>query len=323
MVIFLGKIIGMIINIVMIPIVLILAIPMGILKARRNQKNRLLFTGRDQSLLSKAQRAINMNVNVNGLFSPDRDLLNVARCIEDARCEYQLIKSREKFDILFIDFVIPKINQCNVTDWNNVANFFEIPAKVSPKINIDTEANSETYPIRSGGMRLHEAEVDILFVVKNDDVIFINSDADHLFAEDNDGDEKLDGRVVNFVFSGQSDNALIEVFVAFDESDSYTMFTLQAGMNERLNYVAQSIFNHFSENGIENVFSPVERYATQYVYTFKLYRKNDQYFMVNNSQTKGYLIDEFGIERDNINDLKDKFWKNNVATQELEDDIPF
>ena len=79
----LGKIIGIIINILMIPIVIVMAIPMGIMKARHNQKSRLLFTGEEQSLLGKSQRAINMADN--GLISPDRDLLEVARCIEAAR----------------------------------------------------------------------------------------------------------------------------------------------------------------------------------------------------------------------------------------------
>ena len=33
----------------------------------------------------------------------------------------------------------------------------------------------------------------------------------------------------------------------------------------------------FAENGTMNLFSPVEQYATQYVYTFKLYRKNEKW----------------------------------------------
>jgi hypothetical protein len=121
---FIGKIIGLIINIVMIPIVIVLAIPMGILKARRAQKSRLLFTGEEQALLAKAQRAINMDNN--GFFSADRDLLEVARCIEDARCDYQIIKSRERFDPTFSEFVIPKIEECHVMDWDNVISFFEL-----------------------------------------------------------------------------------------------------------------------------------------------------------------------------------------------------
>jgi hypothetical protein len=120
----LGKLIGMIINIIMIPVVLILAIPIGILKYRRAQKSRLLFTSEEQALLAKAQRTINMDAN--GLLSPDRDLLEVATCIESARCDYQVIKSRERYDTTFSDFVIARINQCHVTNWDKVISFFNI-----------------------------------------------------------------------------------------------------------------------------------------------------------------------------------------------------
>ena len=113
-----GKLIGLIINVIMIPFVVLLAIPMGILKARRAQKSRLLFTGEEQALLAKAQRAINMENN--GLLSPDRDLLEVARCIEDARCDYQIIKSRERFDESFAEFLMPKIEECHVMDWDSL-----------------------------------------------------------------------------------------------------------------------------------------------------------------------------------------------------------
>ena len=119
-----GKIIGLIINIIMIPVVIVLAIPMGLLKARRAQKSRLLFTGEEQALLAKAQRVINMENN--GLLSPDRDLLEVARCIEDARCDYQIIKSRERFDASFAEFLMPKIEERHVMDWDNVISYFEL-----------------------------------------------------------------------------------------------------------------------------------------------------------------------------------------------------
>ncbi len=119
----LGSIIGVIINIVMIPIALIVAIPMGVFKARKNQKNRLLFTSKEQSLLGKAQRVISMNDN--GLISPDRDLFEVAKCIDNSRSDYQIIKSRERFDVAFSDFLLPRIHDCHVVDWNNVISFFE------------------------------------------------------------------------------------------------------------------------------------------------------------------------------------------------------
>ncbi len=159
-----------------------------------------------------------------------------------------------------------------------------------------------------GGMRLKEAEVDILFVVCDNTVIYISEETDHLFEADKVRVEKLKGRIVNFVFSGQSNGTVIEVFVAFDDSDSYTMFTLQTGTMERLNYVAQAIFKYFAENGIQNVFSPVEQYAIQYIYTFKLYRKNEKYFMINNLQTQAYLIDRSSIFRDDVDEIISIFW---------------
>lgn len=168
-------------------------------------------------------------------------------------------------------------------------------------------AGKKSSPLK-GGMRLDEAEVDILFIANDNDVIYINEEADHLFTTDKDGDEKLVGRVVNFVFSGQSTGSVIEVFVAFDDSDSYTMFTLQVGMVERLNFVAQAIFNYFAENGIQGVLSPIEQYATQYVYAFKLYRKKERFFMVNNSQTQSYLIDSSTILRNGVDEIKSNFW---------------
>ena len=170
-----------------------------------------------------------------------------------------------------------------------------------------TYAGKKSSPLK-GGMRLDEAEVDILFIVNDNAVIYNNEEAEHLFTTDKDGDEKLEGRVVNFVFSGQSTGSVIEVFVAFDDSDSYTMFTLQAGTVERLNFVAQAIFKYFTENGIQDVFSPIEQYATQYVYTFKLYKKSEKYFMVNNSQTQAYLIDGSTILRDDVGEIKSIFW---------------
>lgn len=327
----LGKTIGMIINVFMIPIVLILAIPMGILKARRAQKSRLLFTGAEQNLLGKAQRIINMKGN--GLFSPDSDLLEIANCIESARCDYQIIKSRERFDSTFSEFVIPRINTCNVVDWGKAKSFFGLPnhmqreeteefIKKDPVGNI-LHSNASVEALEAdGGMRLEEAEVDILAIARNNKVIYLNSEADHLFSIDQDGDEKLDGRVVNFVFSGQFEGEKIELFVAFDDSDSYTMFTLQSGMMERLNYVTQAIFKYFAESGVNNIFSMAERYSTQYIYTFKAYRKNGKYFLVNNAQTQAYLIDNICVMRDDVDEIKNTFWNERSSVDDF-DDVPF
>lgn len=159
-----------------------------------------------------------------------------------------------------------------------------------------------------GGMRLEDAEVDILFIVKNNAVTYINNASGHLFATDDDGDESLNGRVVNFVFTGSSGSGTVEVFVAFDEDDAYTMFTMRAGMQERLDFVARSIFQNFAKSNVGDTFSFTDNYSTQYLYTFKLFHKNNKYFMVNNAQTQGYLIDKNGIRRENVDKLKEQFW---------------
>lgn len=160
-----------------------------------------------------------------------------------------------------------------------------------------------------GCIKLQKSEANILFIVRDNIVIYVNEDVDFLFEKDKDGDEKLNGRVVNFVFSGQSRGVVTEIFVAFDDSDSYAMFTLQSRTVEQLNYVAQAVFEYLAENGIKNVFLPAEKYAVQYIYTFKLYRKNDRYFMINNSQTQAYLIDDLGIFRDDVDAVKCAFWE--------------
>lgn len=157
-----------------------------------------------------------------------------------------------------------------------------------------------------GGMRLEDAEIDILFIVKNNAVTYINNVSGHLFATDDDGDESLKGRVVNFVFTGKS--GTVEVFVAFDEDDAYTMFTMRVGMQERLDFVARSIFQNFAKSNLGNTFSFTDNYSTQYIYTFKLFHKNNRYFMVNNAQTQAYLIDRGGIQRKNVDKIKQQFW---------------
>jgi hypothetical protein len=58
------------------------------------------------------------------------------------------------------------------------------------------------------------------------------------------------------------------------------------------------------------VLSPNESYSTQYFYTFKVYRKNNKYFMANNKQTQAYLIDEVGIKRDDVDEMREIFWSD-------------
>ncbi|WP_350603305.1 hypothetical protein [Pseudoalteromonas sp. SMN1298-MNA-CIBAN-0114] len=159
----------------------------------------------------------------------------------------------------------------------------------------------------NGGMRLVEAEVDIMFIVKSGEVMYVNNETSHLYETDKDGDMKLDGRVVNFIF--KDSNEVIEIFVAFDDQDSYSMFTMNMARDERLNYVAQAIFQFMGQNNITNVFSATATYSSQYHYAFKLYKKNDKHFMVNNNQSQAYLISENIYKNNNADDIKSEFWE--------------
>jgi tetratricopeptide (TPR) repeat protein len=170
-----------------------------------------------------------------------------------------------------------------------------------------SRSNSEYINLNSlGRMHLSDAEVDIMFVVKNDDVLYVNNLADSLYEVDKDGDLKLDGRVVNFIF--RDGHETIQVFVAFDDQDSYSMFTMNIGRDDRLNYVAQAIFQFIGENNIENVFSLEGRYSSQYHYAFKLYKKGDKHFMVNNSQSQAYLISGDTFKSEDVDAIKSEFW---------------
>lgn len=119
-----GRIIGAVVQLLMLPFVIIFAIPKGVMRARRAQAARLLFTGGEQTLLGKAQRALDMDES--GLMSPDKDLLAAAKCIENTRVQYQLIKSRARFDATFSDFLAPLLLQCDVSDWSRVFDFFNL-----------------------------------------------------------------------------------------------------------------------------------------------------------------------------------------------------
>lgn len=183
------------------------------------------------------------------------------------------------------------------------------------KIIIDTytyveamQAQSTTNLVHQGGMRLEEAGVDIMFIAKNDQVIYTNDESDHLFTLDKDGDKKLNGRVVNMIFTGQSDNSVIEIFVIFNDSEAYTLFTLGVGREERFDYVSQAIFKYFLDKKIEGVFSLKEEYLVQYHSRFTLYQKGAEYFMVNSGQSHAYLIEKNVIKRGSGDEIKSQFW---------------
>ena len=134
-----------------------------------------------------------------------------------------------------------------------------------------------------------------------------------MFTLDKDGDKKLNGRIVKFHFYNKNNESL-DVYVAFDEEDSYAMFTLQVGFEERLNYVANAIFEHFHKENILHKFILTGGVQVQFEYTYKLYQTNNGSFMVNNGQTQAYIIKKdtiliSGKNGNSVDSLKELFWK--------------
>jgi hypothetical protein len=187
--------------------------------------------------------------------------------------------------------------------------FFDFLKNKIPEVD---KINNEYLNV-NGGIRLNEAQVDVMFIVKNNQVIYINDAASNLFRVDKDGDKKLDGRIVKFDYKSKN-NSIVEVFIAFDESDSYTMFTMGVPTSERFNYVSKAVLKYFYEKNIPTVFKFTEEYELQFEHAFKLYQKEQQYFMVNNSQSKSFIIDRNRIlrsydKRNSVDGLKELFWK--------------
>ncbi|MBL7005290.1 MAG: hypothetical protein ISR69_14825 [Gammaproteobacteria bacterium] len=132
-------------------------------------------------------------------------------------------------------------------------------------------------------MRLKDAEVDIMFISKGNNIEYINKQSNHLF----DG-HKLDGRVAKITYTSQIDHSDVDVFVAFDDQDSYTMFTMQVGIEQRLNYVINAVYQEI----VMDYLSPASGYDTKYEYTYKLFKEDYGFLMVNASATKAYQVNE-------------------------------
>jgi hypothetical protein len=124
----LGRLIGWTINIISIPfllIFLILSLPFKLIKAKKRINASKLFSFYEKTLLAKSQNVI--RIDESGMKKPDREILAVAKLIEEARIEYQTIKEVENIQLAFIDFLMPRINilKVSLSDWENVNIYFE------------------------------------------------------------------------------------------------------------------------------------------------------------------------------------------------------
>ena len=165
---------------------------------------------------------------------------------------------------------------------------------VMKKYNIGSNQLTQNTIEKSIDMHLKDAEVDVVAIVKNSHVVYINEHLNRLSISSSTG--KFDGRVVKFNFRGIQDSSSVDVFVAFNEQDAYTLFTLNLGRDERFNYVSQALIGYFKDIGIaSSLFSAHTDYATQQEYAYKLFNEGSSYYMINNSRTKTYTINWDGM----------------------------
>lgn len=167
--------------------------------------------------------------------------------------------------------------------------------------------------ILNQGARLNDVGVNILFIIKNGNVIYVNYDSKNLFETDRDGDSLFKGRVVNYKFRGETTKDETQIFIGFDENDSYMLFTLQANLQERLDAVGKAVIKFFSDNRINGVFS-WEGLSVEYHYTYKLYNKGNINLLINVSQVDGYIINENSFEYGEGDFIKEKFWRPSTNT---------
>lgn len=147
----------------------------------------------------------------------------------------------------------------------------------------------------------------MLFIAKDNRVVYTHNRIQHLLKTDDDGDQKFEGRVASIIYRGQSDKSVLEVFVGFAEEESYLLFGIKDLLTGRLNGLCQSIHKLLMSRS--NLFSSRQQYSTQFVYTFRMYCKGSEFFLVNAQQASAYLIDETSIRRGSGDEIKRIFWK--------------
>lgn len=167
-----------------------------------------------------------------------------------------------------------------------------------------------------------ESGVEIMFIVKNKDILYCNQYTDTFFELDEDNNLILKGRVVKIVFKSLFNK--IEIFVAFNETESYTLFTAKIDRDKRLHYVASEVINYIDKNKISKQLKfNLSTYFTCYS-AYKLYKKDNKYFMVNNRRSDAYIITENSYKNsNNVSPLIEEFFDNQInnSTNNIEVDI--
>lgn len=172
--------------------------------------------------------------------------------------------------------------------------FFGAKSKASNKIDF------------SGDMLVGEADVSVLAIVKQEEVLYINDSVDYRFEADKDGDLKFDGRVVNLLYTCQEHK--IQILVTLSDEVAYRLFVLRIETDETLNALANLVMQHIASKVSDTVFNPTASYLPQQEYSFRLYKKGDLFYMVNNSQSNAYLVGPKTFKTNDVDAIKQQFW---------------
>lgn len=157
----------------------------------------------------------------------------------------------------------------------------------------------------------------ILAISRNSQLIYFNENPENLFIDVEDKNDipshqKLDGRVVNFMYTGEKSGSVIEIFIAFPSEESFALFTLQHNRDNRFFAISNVLFPYLAKKYNQRIFSFFENYSTHYIYTFHCYQLEHQLFLINNMQTRAYLINTrqimYAENEEDIGRLTTEFW---------------
>ena len=106
-------------------IVSILLTPFVLLKTYKRKKASQLFSSHEKTLLFKAQQLLNHQGLSN--VAEIEDVITVAEKIENARVDYQILKSFKQTDLTFSEFLKPQVALCCVKfdDLTEIEKYFE------------------------------------------------------------------------------------------------------------------------------------------------------------------------------------------------------
>lgn len=153
---------------------------------------------------------------------------------------------------------------------------------------------------------------DVVFIVKNDNLIYTNNNTKHLDFQNYKDYLRLDGKVA--IFEYKCGLETIEFFISFDGWYSYMLFTLGNNRDFILNTTSIELYEYIYNSQIDGIFDFNKDYNVIFKYTYKLYKTSKGYFMNNISCNSPFAIinDKFlrannPKEKDNLINM---FWKD-------------